>query len=374
MQAAGFDPLGLTAEASLNKVVIGDFGCPEVAGMRAWKACSREAMLSLATERGLTGLRPGKLSDGIAAAAASASTRAAQAATAVLETYGRRLGALIATLRDPRTPGEQGRTPARHAYLSSWLAVDSVWLAGGLLEGRCGPVILAGAQAGAAAARYPCRVALTPYPAIAPLLGAALRTPATAAGDMIAVADLGHTSIKTALAQRQAAVLTKFRLLAACPAPSVRSADEIEDTVAGALARAARHVAAHPDTRQVRVIASVASYISAGAPADDGRGIYGCLANRVPSLRSRLSAGVGTDVTLEFVHDGTAAAATAGSINSATITAGTALGSGFRPAQAPPSLDLAPDLWAGRDDRSCRERLRSFAQVEAGGDASQGLS
>jgi hypothetical protein len=346
MWAAGFDPLALTAEASLNQVVIGDFGCPEVAGMRAGQACSREAMLALATERGLTGLRPGKLSDDIAAAAAS--TRAKRAATAALVTYGRRLGALIATLRDPRTPGEQARTPARHACLSYWLTVDSIWLGGGLLAGRCGPVILTGAQAGAAAAARPCRVALTPYPAIAPLLGAALRVPATGAGEVITVADLGHTSIKAAIAERHATTLTSFRLLGACPAPSGRSAGEVADAVSDALARAVKHAAADPRAcRVLRVVVSVASYVSAGAPADDGRGIYGCLANRVTSLRSRLSAVTGTDVTLEFVHDGTAAAATAGSVNSATITAGTWLGSGFRPAQAPPSLDLAPDAWAG---------------------------
>jgi hypothetical protein len=348
MGDASFDPLGLTAEASLNQVVIGDCGCPEVAGMRAGQACSRDAMLALATERGLTGLRPGQLTDGIAAAAAVGRTRASRAATAALVSYGHRLGALIATLRDPRTPGEQARTPARHAYLSYWLTVDSVWLGGGLLAGSCGPAILAGAQAGAAAAVRPCRVALTPYPAIAPLLGAALRVRATSGEEVIAVVDLGHTSIKTAIAQRQAAVLTRFRLLGACPAPSGGTAAEVEDTVARALAPAVKQAAAHPGSRQVRVIASVASYVSAGTPIDDGHGIYGCLANRVTSLRNRLNAGTSTDVTLEFVHDGTAAAATAGSANSATITAGTWLGSGFRPAQAPPSLDLAPDLWTGR--------------------------
>lgn len=346
MWAASFDPLVLTAEASLNQVVIGDFGCPEVAGMRAGQACSREAMLTLATEHGLTGLRPGKLSDGIAAAAAS--THAKRAATAALVAYGRRLGALIATLRDPRTPGGQARTPARHAYLSYWLTVDSIWLGGGLLSGRCGPAILTGAQAGAAAAARPCRVVLTSYPAIAPLLGAALRVPATGAGEVIAVADLGHTSIKAAIAERHATALTSFRLLGACPAPSGRSEGEVEDAVSDALARAVKQAAADPRAHRVlRVVVSVASYVSAGAPVDDGRGIYGCLANRVTSLRSRLSAVTGTEVTLEFVHDGTAAAATAGSVNSATITAGTSLGSGFRPVQAPPSLDLAPDAWAG---------------------------
>lgn len=53
------------------------------------------------------------------------------------------------------------------------------------------------------------------------------------------------------------------------------------------------------------------------------------------------------EVSLEFFHGGTAAATTAGSVNSATITAGTGLGSGFRPWQALPSLNLAPDLWTG---------------------------
>jgi hypothetical protein len=52
-------------------------------------------------------------------------------------------------------------------------------------------------------------------------------------------------------------------------------------------------------------------------------------------------------VTVEFVHDGTAAAVTAGTANSATITAGTWLGSGFRPVHAPPSLDLAVGLRPG---------------------------
>jgi hypothetical protein len=108
----GFDPLALTAETSLNQVVIGDFGCAEVAGTLAGQACSRQAMLALAAECGLTGLEPGTLSDGIAAASASTGTR--QAAIEALEAYGHRLGALIATLRDPSTPGAGPDTrPAR---------------------------------------------------------------------------------------------------------------------------------------------------------------------------------------------------------------------------------------------------------------------
>ena len=310
--------------------------------MRAGQACSRDALLALATGRGLAELRPNQRSDGIATAAGSSSTDTARAATAALLSYGYRLGALIATLRDPRTPGEQARTPTRHAYLSYWLTADSIWLGGGLLAGGCGPLIMVGAQAGAGVAARPCRVALTPHPAIAPLLGAALRAPAADTGEAIVVADLGHTSIKTAIAERHATAVTRFWLLAARPAPCGRPADEVEDAITGALAHAVTHVA-HPRSRRVHVRISIASYLSAGQPADDGRGMYGCMANRVTSLRSRLSADCGKDVTVEFVHDGTAAAATAGAANSATITAGTWLGSGFRPAEAVPPLHLAPD-------------------------------
>jgi hypothetical protein len=346
MRGIGFDPLALTADASLNQVVIGDCGGPGVAGMRAVEACSRDAMLALAAEHGLTGLRADRLADGIAAAAASPGTRAARAAAEVLAAYGRRLAALIVTLRDPRTPGAQARTPARRGYLSHWLTVDSVWLGGGLLAAGCGPAIVAGARAGAAAAARPCRVALTPYPAIAPLLGAALRGPADRAAEVIAVADLGHTSIKTAIAERRAAAVTGLWLLKSRPAPSGGPADAVEDAVASALAPAVRR-ATDRGARRVRVIVSVAAYVSAGAPADDGRSSYGCLAGRGGSLRRRLGTASGTEVSLEFVHDGTAAAATAGAAGSATIIAGTTLGSGFRPAPPPPSCGLSPGLRVG---------------------------
>lgn len=324
--------------------------------MLAGDACSRDAMLALAAGYGLTGLRPGRLADDIAAAAASSGAGRARAAAETLAAYGRRLGALVVTLRDPGTAGAQAAgNPVRRACLSYWLAVDSIWLGGGLLAGDCGPAILAGVQESAAAAARPCPVALTPYPAIAPLLGAALHGPAAGgpaaggpagAGEVIVVADIGHTSIKTAAAHRDAEAVTGIWLLVTCPAPSGRTADEVADSVAAALIPAIRR-AADPHARGVRVIASIASYLSGGVPADDGRGIYGCLAGAAAALRHRLSAASGTAVTLEFVHDGTAAAATAGSANSATITAGTALGCGFRPAQAQPSRRLFPGLRAG---------------------------
>jgi len=355
MGGTGFDPLNLDADASLNQVVIGTAGGPGVTGLRAGLTCSRDALLALASGYGLTGLRPDRLADGISAAAADPDSTAGRAAAAALSEYGRRLGALITTLRDPATPGKQGRTLVRRACLEYWLAVDSLWLGGGLLAGRCGPAILAAAQAGAAAAARPCRLALTPQPALAPLLGAARHAPPDRAGaaagatGVTVVADLGHTSIKTAVAERDAAALTGLRLLESCAAPSGRPPAEVHEAVAAALGRAVQRAAPGPARPgPVRVIASVASYVHAGVPLDDGRGIYGTLAGQLAWLRGRIEAAAGADATVTFIHDGTAAAATAGALNSGTITVGTWLGGGFRPAHAPPLLDLAPDLRISR--------------------------
>ncbi|MGH8900590.1 MAG: hypothetical protein ACRDYA_02665 [Egibacteraceae bacterium] len=82
---AGFDPLALTAHASLNRVVIGDFGCPEIAEMRAEDVCSWDALRALAADRGLPGLRPGWLVDDLA----SADAHRSRAATATLVGFGR---------------------------------------------------------------------------------------------------------------------------------------------------------------------------------------------------------------------------------------------------------------------------------------------
>ena len=348
MGGAGFDPLNLTADASLNQVVTGAAGGPGVAGLRAGLTCSRDALLALAAGHGLAGLPADRLADGLASAVADPATHAGRAAAATLAEFGRRLGALIATLRDPATPGKQGRTLVRRACLAYWLEVDSIWLGGGLLAGRCGPAILAAAQAAASTAVRPCRLALTPQPALAPLLGAARHAPAGRAGEVTAVtvvADLGHTSIKTAIAERAGPALTGLRLLEPCAAPSGRPPAEVHEAVAAALSRAAHRgtqTTARPGP--VRVFASVASYVHAGVPLDDGRGIYGTLAGQLAWLRARIEAAASADVTVTFIHDGTAAAATAGALRSGTITAGTWLGGGFRPAHAPPLLDLAPNL------------------------------
>jgi hypothetical protein len=148
------------------------------------------------------------------------------------------------------------------------------------------------------------------------------------------VADLGHTTIKTAVAQWHAATLASLRPIGTLPAPTSASADELEDAVAAALIPAVKAAAAARGD-QLRLVVSVASFVQDGPPVDDGQGIYGCLARRTPALLRRLEAATGVGADLHYLHDGTAAASASGAVNSATITVGTWLGVGFVPPESP---------------------------------------
>jgi hypothetical protein len=285
----------------------------------------------------------------------SPDAKAARSAAAVLHTFGMRLGALIATLRDPATADRQGATPYRRAFLARWTSVDSIWLAGGLLAGRCGPLILEGVEAAAASAPDTCPVAVLSRPEIAPLIGAARHVSTDSRDEAAVVADLGHTRIKTAVAERHGRTLRRLRRVRARPTPRRPDADGIEAAVGAAVAQAVRD-AADSTLNRVRVIVSVASFVQDGLPADDGQGIYGYLTQRAPALRRRIRSATGISADLRYLHDGTAAASAAVTAGSATITAGTWLGAGFLPVGGPPLLTVPQHrlsiAWADDTDPS----------------------
>ncbi|GAA4377611.1 hypothetical protein GCM10023088_37610 [Actinomadura verrucosospora] len=342
-------PRELTGDASLNHVVLGPAGSIGVEGRLAQDACSRDALHALAADLGLPGLRRDRLADDLARAAASSDAEAARSAAAVLHAFGMRLGALVATLRDPATPERQGSTPHRRAFLARWTAVERVWFGGGLLAGGCGPLVLEGARATAGLAPHPCPVAVSPRPELAPLIGAARHVPAGSGAEAAVVADLGHTRIRTAVAERHDGTLRRLRHLRAGPVPRRPGADAVEAAVAAALAAAVRD-AAGPASKRVRVVVSVASFVRDGLPADDGQGIYGCLAARAPALLRAVRDAAGVSADLRFLHDGTAAASAGGGPGDAAITAGTWLGVGFAPSGGPPPLAVPrrglPVAWA----------------------------
>ncbi|WP_433466243.1 hypothetical protein [Spirillospora sp. CA-128828] len=349
MTSTSYRSQELTSEASLNHVVLGPAAAIGVEGRLAEDACSRNALCALAAEFGLTGLRPDHLADDLAITVASPDAGAARSAAAALRSFGMRLGALIGTLRDPATADRQGTTPYRRAFLARWTTVDGIWLAGGLLAGRCGPLILEGVEAATARTPGACPVAVLPRPEFAPLIGAARHVPADSGGEAAVVADLGHTRIKTAVADRHGRTLRRLRRVRARPTPRRPGTGDVEAAVGTALVQAVRD-AADSTSNRVRVIVSVASFVQDGLPVDDGQGVYGYLTKRAPVLLRGIRSATGVSADLRYLHDGTAAAS-AGTAGSATITAGTWLGVGFPPVGGPPLLSVPeqrglPVTWA----------------------------
>jgi hypothetical protein len=103
----------------------------------------------------------------------------------------------------------------------------------------------------------------------------------------------------------------------------------VEDGLVAALATAAVALGDGPDRHQ-HVVSSVASYLDGGAPVADGRSIYGGIAPQ--RIRHLLGEATGVDMSVEFVHDGTASACGVGDPSpSAVVTMGTWLGVGFTP-------------------------------------------
>lgn len=325
-----FNPRELTAAASLNHVILGD-QIPEVRGWLAQDACSRDALLALAASHGLTSVRQSHLADDLAAATEFSDATTVDSAVATLRAFGKRLGSLTATLRHPATAPQQADSAARRGFLEHWLTIDSIWLAGGLLAGRCGAHILDGLKGVASRMAYPCHIGVLQKPERAPLAGAARSGAPATACEAVVVADLGHTSIKTAVAQ------PTLWPIGTHPTPASPSADELEDVVAAAILPA---IEAANCGGPVRVVVSVASFVQDGPPVNDGQGIYGCLVPPTPSHLRRIEAATGLSVDLRYMHDGTGAASAAPAANSATITVGTWLGVGFRTPESPQPLNI----------------------------------
>jgi hypothetical protein len=337
-----FDPLELTADASVNRLVVAGLpGVPaDLAGRQAYAILSVEAVAAVCAARGVAAGRD-SVADDLGAALRSGDPAARRAATEVAAEVGSRLAYVLATLRAPTTAPAQGWNPWRHAYLRHWAAVDEVHLAGGLLTGATGPAVVRHTRAALARLGVATRVVLVPWPAWAALIGAVRRVE-MGGGEVVGV-DLGQSRAKTALARAPGG-----RTIEMTPFPPARvpfepsdhpttlALDRFLEAVLASAARDARRLGAN-----VRTVAiSVACYLRHGRPQGE-RGIYANLPDlTAPQWRERLRALFGPslagDVTL--IHDGTAAAASARAARegtSAVLVAGSALGVGFPPARLP---------------------------------------
>ena len=234
-------------------------------------------------------------------------------ARAVAEAIADDIADILWTLR--RGGGPAVRPDWTAAQWEYWRGVDSFCLAGGLLSGRLGEMVvdrvrLACAGRGLGGAR----VRLAPHPGLVSLLGAA-RYAARRETEALVV-DFGHSYIKRG-ALRWEAGRPVLHVQQAIPAqwtqwtfPSDaeerQAAAALHDHMVQALVDLDRQTGAACRT----VIASVANYVQDGCVVE--RGGYGKLrllgARYDRVLQDALSARLGRPVNVHLLHDGTAGA------------------------------------------------------------------
>jgi hypothetical protein len=280
------------------------------------------------------------LDDCLAATAPTVRATARQ----IARQYGRRLGYLLLTLKRGDAANRAARIEWDDSYWAYWAGIRQIWLGGGLMSGQLGPLAVeAAAMMLVAGGVTDCTLRLAEQPGLLPLLGAARAVPpgyATAA-----VLDCGGTSIKRGVAAYDAGgALLGVRLLPSLPTqvralgllPPMEQAVALAPVLVEALAATWRAATKAGEGLVAPVLtASIAAYVVDNQPMDYQRGAYAELRLLSPNLGAwlaeRVSAVVGQEVTVQLLHDGTAARVYAGQPDSAVILLGTALGVGFPP-------------------------------------------
>jgi hypothetical protein len=228
--------------------------------------------------------------------------------------------------------GEAANRAARvnwdDSYWEYWGSIDRVILGGGLLAGVAGQRLLVKLKA--MLGETLC-VEIAPYPALLPSMGAAR------AGNLGfrcgLVFDFGQTSAKRSLAiynEDNLVALHRFPAIATnVPRDSLSLFKLMEAVLLDSWSLVKFESGLSPC-----INASIANYVEKGSLTKDFN--YGVLLEQSPdpaaSLAALVSEVIGQKISLNFMHDGTAAAyAFAGTPKTAVITTGTALGIGFPP-------------------------------------------
>lgn len=266
------------------------------------------------------------------------------AAHALAQRMGRNLGYILIALQrgDPLNRAARPDWPTE--AWEDWADVRKAWLGGGLLSGTLGDEIVTHAWALLMQTGYAdtLTVAKTPRPHHMALLGASRYLPIEDGNGLCL--DLGQTSVKRAVMTFDQGTLTRMRWLPSMPVAwrwqntlqAQRAIDghEVLAFVVEAIADAQTSVENQDLALAPEAMLSVAAYVSDGHLL--GNGLYAQMDGLAADVQSLISARVrqlcGVDLSLSFIHDGTAAAALhAGEPSSAVIVVGTALGVGFPP-------------------------------------------
>ncbi|HEX5369307.1 MAG TPA: hypothetical protein VFY10_07825, partial [Dehalococcoidia bacterium] len=318
-----FDPFALGPSASLNRTRFAEasFIDAELHGVPAYDMLSAQALRrQISTEATALHLDTSVEEDADLLQvldACSVSPDGAVRATAwnLAGRFGRHLAFLLLTLVTPAAPSS---LPADVAdYRSHWTTIRHVFLGGGVVSGRIGPVICEAAiDTLRDAGRPDLRLEVAPNAAVLPLIGAARGTQIDA--PVALVADFGSTSVKFAYAACNGAMLASLQVLPPIPSPSYLR-DEPTDPqrlagfVTATMAEAWKSGRKNGLQLSSEVSASLAAYVDDGHPMEYGSnpGYYALRrlgTNASAVLSQRLTAAVGQPVRVVLGHDGTIAA------------------------------------------------------------------
>jgi hypothetical protein len=187
------------------------------------------------------------------------------------------------------------------------------------------------------------RLRRAPFAPHLPLIGAARHTPAGTSRAL--VFDFGTTWVKRAAVTLIDGAIMRVTILPPIESPCrpVHAAESINlpalPPVAEQLNGMADMIAATwlaerdaGRTPDCHILVALACYVSGGEPIPGDLGCFGRLPSPGPALAKRLRRTLAAPVTVQLLHDASAAASFfAGANRTAVITCGTALGIGFPP-------------------------------------------
>jgi hypothetical protein len=263
----------------------------------------------------------------------------------IAESYGRRLGILVLTLKRADEINRRARPSWQEHHWTFWQGITQFYIGGGLLSGAMGPITVTAAKKELiACAIEDITVKRSPFGQMLPLAGLA-RTAAAGTKAMLLL-DFGQTHVKRAVAFYQDSNIVELRelpLVAAGfasvkqEAPLREIAQEAADKVVELAAQSWLEVRRRDWLVAPEIALSLACYLINGHPPSSEMGYYGRLQLLTDHLQTylagRISAAVGQPIKLALLHDGSAAALVyTGQPRTAVLMLGTAIGVGFPPA------------------------------------------